>query len=231
MPAVPLPAFGGLSFFAAVAQQQRQARGSLLPVPQHAQAVDSHVGQDAGEEAADATVTQQSDGSGSWLSGTVQLSLDLGLEHRSLASVAAEARRSKAEQAIIKRCWAALGQEVQPAIKPIAPAVSTSNTSTDSAADSCSTVIVEQPRQLAAVTASFVSSFSRCTSSSFSTNLGVGCSNASHTGAANGSTLGMSGVTAALLLDKPVIPAAETVWGKEAYMQVRPRLGLLSMCK
>lgn len=221
-----LPAFGGLSFFAAVAQQQRQARGSLLPVPQHAEAVDSHVGQKDGTETADQTDDQQSDGSGSWLSGTVQLSFNLGLEHRSLASVAAEARRSKAEQAIIKRCWAALGQQVQPAIKPEAPAGPPNNRPADRAADSGSAVMPGQPPQLAVVTASFVSSFSRCSSissssTSSSTVLEVGCSCASHTGAADGSTSHMTAVAAALLLDQPVIPAADTAWGKDAYMQVR----------
>lgn len=191
MPSVPLPGFGGLSFFTAAVRQQRQAQGCLLPVPPPLE-------QEQPEHASLAEAEQDplinSISTDKWVLQARQLARDLGHAEQPIAAVAATAPRSKAERAATKRARAEVWQQVQPALKTLS-SNSTTNTTTAGATAGCTT---EAP-SLAQVAARHVTSFAH---------------GSSHAGSINSSCSSSE----VLQLEVPVIPASDTPWGKDAFM-------------
>lgn len=224
MPSVALPAFGGLSFFTAVVQQQQQFKGCLLPVP----AIEQHtdVDEDANDDGSPSTLLPCSSPSG-WVQQAVQLTQDLGYVPQALACVAAEAPRSKAERLVKKSSWSVLCQQIQPSVKqrsstgaaPAQAAAVRAKTACAGSPDAASATWCPQAPALALITASYVASFSN-SSSRLTTGTGPNSAGAGVSTTTTGRTAVVAGLAAGMVLEEPVITAADTAWGKSVQVQV-----------
>jgi hypothetical protein len=224
MPTAALPAFSGLSFFTVAVQQQQQGKGRLLPVP----AVEQHVdGDEVDNDGCSPHNLLPCSRPGRWVQQAVQLTHDLGYAPKALAGVAAEAPRSKAERVIKKSSWSLLCQQIQPSAKQrsstgAAPAQAAAvGAACANSPDAASATQCPQAPALALITASYVSSFSN--SSRLAT-----CTSPNSAGAVlptttitRGQPAVLAGLAAELVLEEPVITAADTVWEQFAHMQVR----------
>jgi hypothetical protein len=221
MPTVTLPAFSGLSFFTAAVQQQQQGKGCLLPGPAiSSQPVD--VDEGAKDGCSPYYLLPCSKSAGGWVQQAVQLTQDLGYVPQALAGVAAEAPRSKAERLVKKSSWSVLCQQVQPSAKQRSSTGAAPAQAAAVGADASTTQCSQAPA-LALVTASYVSSFSNSSSRL------IACTGPSSAGAgrstptvtiSKGRTAVLADLAAGLVLEEPLITAADTVWGNSAPMQV-----------
>lgn len=190
MPTVPLPGFAGVSFFSAVVQQQRRASGCLLPVP----AIELlATAADKDVEGLDDSCTSSSQLYTSSPHDWVQQVVQLTQD----LGFVPQPISTVAAAAPMSKAEKSLNKQSRKGLwQQMQPTAKQANTATGAGAGPA----------LAQFTAQYVSSFSDSATTS------------SNNKKVDQAAVHMTGLS--LMLNEPVIPKANTVWGKEAHVQV-----------